>query len=198
MNRLRWIGLAAAGLFICGCLGFHDYGPHVINLDENYLSPEGWQGRQILRDGVPTQEELDSRGSDGRIDLWRYYQDGKKTREMYDLNDDDLIDVACYFDTSNGSMILFERYLDSDRKPDLTIKHLFMNRWRQEWDRNGDGKVDFDFSFRGPSTVLTDFDVDPTTLMDIRDLLPKGLWRLLKLDEDHDGVFETELPYPNA
>jgi hypothetical protein len=188
--RIAALAIIIAALMSAGCI---DTGPEpqTLVLQEEYVSPEGWRGERILKNGLAHMEELDSRGDDGRIDLWRFYRDGRLVRELHDLDADDLIEVKARFDPRSGALVNLQRFETADQTPDVHIEYQGAYTWRQEEDRNGDGKVDRVFLFTGKPTILTEHGAEPTELTDAQPLIPKIRWSRVYEDTDFDGELDT-------
>ncbi|MCX7935568.1 MAG: hypothetical protein N3A66_09970 [Planctomycetota bacterium] len=188
---MRWGGLMLL-LVLAGCASNP---PRNLSASGNALSPEGWRGQRYYENGRVIGEEFDAVGDDGRIDLWRYYQDGSLLTEDRDRDSDGRIDYTAHYRPKTAALEAFSRDTDFDGQNDIWLRHLEDDRWALNWDRNRDGAVDFVFIFRCPGGDLAALQFDPTEVADMREVVPIAQWVEVDLDDDFDRRFDSWTRY---
>ena len=89
--------------------------------------------------GFVTREQYDT-DFDGRIDMGRYYDQGKLIRDELDLNQDGFADSWRIYD--EGRLVRIESDRDADGRADMFTYYVGKQIDRIGYDVNGDGKVD--------------------------------------------------------
>ena len=109
------IGLMFCALImIVGCTSPQ---PQTMRSLNDVVSPEGWNGSRITRNGVIVSEFWDTNGS-GATNFWRYMDDqGRVIREMEDRTGDGFQDVIRHY--RNGLIVMQEEDTNGDRVMDL-------------------------------------------------------------------------------
>ncbi len=82
--------LAGVAMLLCGC---NEPNPRALLTDNHVVSPEGWQGTRFFENDLVVAEEFDAYNRDGRIDLWRFYEQGRLAMEEADRDSDGRIDL---------------------------------------------------------------------------------------------------------
>ncbi len=165
-------------------------GPRLLSGNRNLTSPEGWHGKRYTKNGITISEEFDAVGNDGRIDMWRYFDDGHILAEEWDLNQDDRIDARISYSPVSAEIREIKRDTDFDGTYDIKVRYLGGFRWQENWDRNHDGTADFIFSMSAPSRLLNEINFNYTEFTDLRKNVPRRYWRELSLDTDFDHRFD--------
>ncbi|MHC4883651.1 MAG: hypothetical protein ACYTGH_01055 [Planctomycetota bacterium] len=176
------------GLFslACGC-GTFSSGGKQIRMVTNSISHDGFRGTSYLENGVVVSEELDAKAKDGRFDLWRFYNDGKLTREMRDLDSNGTIDLQITYNRDHQVIVGISRHKSHNSPPYMRLKYKGRGLWRQELDSNGDGRIDSIFSFKAPEFELNLLKPDVDRVEDYQTVIPKRLWFRIDEDTNHDG-----------
>jgi hypothetical protein len=89
--------------------------------------------------GEVSREQYDT-DFDGRIDMGRFYEQGKLVRDELDLNQDGFVDSWRIYDA--GRLVRIETDRDADGRPDMFTYYVGKQIDRIGYDINGDGKVD--------------------------------------------------------
>ena len=185
---MRELGCLMLVAMLAGCV---PPGPKRLSGIRNAVSPEGWRGKQYFENRRKVSEEFDAVGNDGRIDLWRFFDEGRLLSEERDRNADDLIDCRAFYSPASGELREFRRDEDFDGEMDLRVQYLGGYRWQQTWDRNQDGTADFLLSLRGPARLLSELGVDPAEAGDLREVAPPNHWHELYVNTDLDGRLDA-------
>ena len=89
---------------------------------------------------VLVREDIDMTW-DGRVDIWRYFDDqGQVEREEWDTDYDGNVDETRFFE--NGVIVRSERDRNNDGRPDIFRYYAKGQLERKEVDTNGDGQID--------------------------------------------------------
>jgi len=92
---------------------------------------------------------------DGKVDLAKFFNNGKMVRTEMDLDYDGIVDVVSEYDPKTGELV---RKLQADGSTNIW-KYYFKNELRRkELDRNGDGKPDMWVYYRNGKILRTEID----------------------------------------
>lgn len=120
-------------------------GDRVVTFDVNRDgNPNIFHHYRTLPDGeeVIIRKDIDLNGN-GRIDVWRFYEDGEVlVKEAFDLDFDGVIDVWNFFD-ERGRLARKEADLSLDGQTDLWKYYENGKLVRKERDRTGNGQPDY-------------------------------------------------------
>ncbi len=189
--RLAFLACASLGWITLLALGCGPAGPRQLTVRGNVRSKEGWPGKRYTENRLTVAEEFDAVGNDGRIDLWRFHEEGVLILEERDTNSDGKIDHTAQFDPKKAELWRYHRDSNLDGATDIWVTYKGGGIWRQTWDRNHDSVIDLVFIFAGPSELLTELALDYHQLTDLRKSIARTRWQEIALDRNFDSAFDA-------
>ena len=158
--------------------------------DFNHVTPEGWQGRRFTDNRFVLSEQYDT-NADTRLDLWRYYDQGRLVAEERDLLGSGDIHYVAAWIPADGRLVSAARDREGRGTFDTQIEYVenrVQHRWRVAEDRNGDGYADRVLILEGPHHLFQTLGIDLATVPSVIDAIPRAHWRETRADPAFTGT----------